>query len=274
MQIGTAVPRGTLLDLASRAVRRLAFEAWRRALGVFATLRAPNAREASARHNDFFFAELGVDRATAEAEYRRICTEIGLARMADDSIHFLAFAALKVAGFRPGTVLELGTATGETTAFLAALFDPAIIHTVELPDDDPIFRRFHGAGADRRAAAARLDRPNIRAHRVNTAFLSGLGLPDFDLIWLDAGHEFPEVAWDHAFCLGKLRKGGWLLSDDIRPSDNLLFRRQRGALDAFAVTEYLNERQESKFRYLLKREDPRLYVLDRKYVAVLHKTVQ
>lgn len=261
---------GAVRHLTRRVTRRMAFEMRRGIFSAYASLRRGSARATAARHNDFFFAELGIERAAAEAMHREACSRVGRAREWNESIHFLAFAALKAAGFRPDDVLELGTASGETTEYLAALFDGAAVYTFELPDDDPIFRRFHGTDTERRTAEARINRPNIRARRANTAFLSRMDLPDFDLIWLDAGHEFPEVAWDHAFCLAKVRPGGWILSDDIRPGDNLLYGGRPGASDAFTVIEYFNARQDAKFRYLLKREDPRLYVLDRKYVAVYH----
>lgn len=231
---------------------------------------ANGARDSVARHNDFFFDALGISRGDAEAARAEASTRSGRSVRADESIHFLAFAALKAAGFRPATVLELGTDSGETTAYLACLFPDATIDTVELPDDDPILRHFHGSGIDPAALAKRLAAPQIRAHRVNTAFLASLDLPEFDLIWLDAGHEYPEVAWDHAYCLGRLRPGGWLLSDDIRPPENRLFRGRPGAFDAWNVTEYLKARG-ANIRYLLKRDDPRLYLLDRKYVAAMQK---
>lgn len=255
-----------------RAVQRVRFAVRRRALGAFAAIAAPRARARVARHNEFFYAELGIDRAAAEVVYREANERSGRRAASGESIHFLAFAALKAAGFRPSQVLELGTASGETTAYLAALFEEATVHTFELPDDDPVLQRFHGGGIDRATLDARLSRSNIVSYRLNTAFLSRQELPDFDLVWLDAGHEYPEVAWDHAYCLGKLRPGGWLLSDDIRPPDNLLFRSRPGALDAYDVTAYFNAREDCRFRYLLKRDDPYLYTLDRKYVAVLHKS--
>jgi predicted O-methyltransferase YrrM len=263
-------PPASIRALAAKAWRRLVFESRKVALGTVAGAAGRRAQARVNAYNDPFFQEVGVAREAAEAQCVAACRKIGRTPSAEDSIHFLAFAALKASGFRPGRILELGTAAGETTHYLAALFPDARLHTVDLPWDDPVFRRYHGKTADERTALVEFRLPNIIPVRINTAFIGTLDLPDFDLIWLDAGHEFPEVAWDHFYCLGKLRPGGWLFSDDLRFPDNRLHRRAE-AHHAALVTEYFNARQATKFRYLLKREDARLYFLDRKYVGYLHK---
>ncbi len=220
-----------------------------------------------------YLSRLGLNRDQAETEYQNICGKCGHLPSEGESIHFRAFAALHSADFRPRNILELGTSTGKTTTFLARLFDKSVVYTVELPEDDPIFRKYHGDGKKARLKSTDLNEPNIRAFRVNTAFLERLDFPDFDLIWIDAGHEFPEIAWDHFYAIGKLCAGGWLFSDDIRPPNNRLYRRLPGAFDAYKVIEYFNTRQDIKFDFLLKRENPRLYLVDRKYIAFLHMPI-
>lgn len=80
-----------------------------------------------------------------------------------------------------------------------------------------------------------------------------------DLIWLDAGHQFPEVAWDHFYCLSTLTPSGWLLSDDIEPDkpcgQTLRYFEERG----FDV------------RYLLKRETPEDYLWRPKMLGLVRK---
>ena len=225
-------------------------------------------RRQVANYNDPFFNDLGVDRATATDVWLRTSVQLGLSTSAVPSIHRLAFAALQVSGFRPRHILELGTSTGKTTLYLSALFPEATLVTVELPDSDPIYKRWHPRG---RGAAENLRKPNIVPLRINTAFIEKEKLPEFDLIWLDAGHFFPEVAWDHFYCLQKLTAGGWVFSDDVRFPDNATTRKRPETLDVWTVIEYFNARQRDQFRFLLKREEPDSFVSDPKYIAYLQK---
>jgi predicted O-methyltransferase YrrM len=227
--------------------------------------------DALAGANGWFFQDLDVDRADAEQLCKETLASLGHASPPEGSIHYLAFAALRCSGFEPANILELGTFRAEASEYLAVLFPDAVVHTVDLPTDDPIVAAFGMDSAGMSERGRRLDRSNIVAHQTNTMFLAELDLPSMDLVWLDAGHHFPEVAWDHAYCLHRLRPGGWLLSDDIRLPDNPLYRRRRGALDAHQVIRYWNDRRTDQFRLLIKREDPDVMMVDPKHIAVLHR---
>jgi predicted O-methyltransferase YrrM len=186
------------------------------------------------------------------------------------SSHNLAFAAVAATGFQPQNILELGTNTGQTARYLAELFPMATVYTVELPADDPLYKHFNKAPATAPESVSKyLDSPRIRALRVNTAYLSKEHLPSFDLIWLDAGHTYPSIAWDHFFCLGVLRAGGWLFSDDLTLPDNWRVRAQPRLLHVYEVIKYYNERQPTRFEYFIKREDPVSFSLNPKYIAYL-----
>lgn len=209
----------------------------------------PELRKLVANHNSFLFNELGISREIAEAMHYATLDRAGLPNRNDDSFHKLAFAAIAASGFKPKTILELGTRTGATAAYLAALFPEATVHTVDLPPSDALYQQWVRDPATHESDLARtLASPNIVSHRINTAFLPSLDLPKFDLIWLDAGHQYPEVAWDHFYCIDRLQPGGWMLSDDIG-ADNPC----RQTLDYFA-DRGLN------VRYLLKRENPEDYL--------------
>jgi predicted O-methyltransferase YrrM len=223
--------------------------------------------------NDFFFDQIGVPHVVARARALDVARQASMPDVMGEKIQYVAFAALSLAGFKPENVLELGTSHGQGTAMLAELFPTSTVHTVELPANDPLFKsmRAEGDGAYTRVVAPRIDRPNIRAYRANTLHLPTLGFPDFDLIWLDAGHNFPEVAWDHFFSLSKLRRGGWLFSDDVTKPDNGLTRYRRDLLDPWTVMEYIAARSPDKFRYLLKRSELQHHIMNRKFVGVLHK---
>ena len=229
--------------------------------------------------NDHFFDSLGIERSDAEKLLEETRKKIPLFEedvhvksQKQQSTHLLAFAALNAAGFSPKNILEIGTYLGFTTCLLSHLFPESIIYTAALPADDPVFDDYHilsGKGVDK-VFEQRLARPNIKVIKKNSGFLWEENLPDFDLIWLDGGHQYPVVAWDHFYSLSKLAAGGWLFSDDIvRPgSDKKSDNHPR--FDAFHTIEYYSRRLPHEFEYLLKREDSSTYIYAKKFIAYYH----
>ncbi len=215
------------------------------------------------------YLELDQERAHQLAEATCTKNDIRYSRLYSSS-HFLAFAALAASGFTPRNILEIGTGSGQTTRVLADLFPDAHVHTVELPLSDPIYGENAGRfDQDRRNQF--LELPRITAHSQNSAFLFDADLPDFDLIWLDGGHVFPEVAWDHFYCLSKLQPGGWIFTDDIRFPDNPLYKVYEGSTDAYETLAYYARRTAHRFFLLIKRTDLHRNLFDPKYVGAIHK---
>lgn len=217
-----------------------------------------------------FMAQLGVTAEAADDAAERACNTIGApySRLYT-SAHYKMIAAIALSGFKPATILEIGTGAGQATRFLAEVFPDAKVHTVELPHDDPIYGP-NTKGFDLARRANFLDLPQITAHEKNSAFLSELNLPDFDLIWLDGGHVFPEVAWDHYYCMSKIRKGGWILTDDVRLPNNPLYRVYEGSTDAYQALRYYAERTAHRFFLIIKRTDAHRNMFDPKYVGAIH----
>jgi hypothetical protein len=124
-----------------------------------------------------------------------------------DSIHRLAFAAFRVNGFSRRNILEFGTDSGETTLYCSELFPEAKIFTVELPDNDPIYLKWHpeSPAALRPNVAKRLVRPTLR---LTTAYLLEEDLPNFRSDLARCGPLFPEVAWDHFFGMTAVQQVG------------------------------------------------------------------
>ena len=228
--------------------------------------------------NDHFFEAINVDRLKAERVLEEIRSKVPLydedvhvQSQMPQSTHLLAFTALKVAGFKPKNILEIGTYLGFTTSLLSHLFPEAQIYTTALPADDPVFDDYHiisGSSVDD-VFEQRLARPNITVMKKNSGFLWEETLPEFDLIWLDGGHQYPVVAWDHFYALSKLTAGGWLFSDDIVRPDEDDRPEEDPRFDAFHTIEYYSKRMQNKFEYLLKREDAATYMYAKKYIAFL-----
>jgi len=226
--------------------------------------------------NDHFFNTLGIERSDAEKLLEETRKKIPLYEedvhvksQKQQSTHLLAFAALNVAGFSPKNILEIGTYLGFTTCLLSHLFPESNIYTAALPADDPVFDDYHilnGQGVDK-VFEQRLARPNITVMKKNSGFLWEENLPDFDLIWLDGGHQYPVVAWDHFYSLSKLASEGWLFSDDIVRTDEDERSEEDPRFDAYHTVEYYSNRLKNKFEYLLKREDASTYLYAKKYIA-------
>ena len=219
-------------------------------------------------YNDHYFKMLNVTRSQCDIKFKETMVKCDLPIKTGESFHRMAFTALAVSGFKPKNILELGTNKGETTAFLACLFPDAKIYTVELPENDPICAGRTDFNYDKMNQQLKKNTsyPNVVPLRSNTAFLMDLKLPSLDLIWLDAGHQYPEVAWDHFYCIQQLHTGGWLFSDDyIQPKNN------GPKKPIHEVVEYFSERMPEKFKLIIKRENVLEFVKRPKYLAFYHK---
>lgn len=198
-----------------------------------------------------------------------------------DSVHWLVFACLADSLPAVSRILEIGTYDGQFTAILARLFPAAEITTVDLPETDPILRSTYQRDADaayRRFVATRdanLAAPNIRFRQFNSAFLLDHVAGPFDLVWVDGGHLYPEVAWDLAAAHHLCRDGGLVLCDDVIPAAD----GQRTAYvspDSYRVLDYFAVRTGAPLHLFLKRcafkhaGVPR----KRKHIAMLRREVR
>lgn len=161
--------------------------------------------------------------------------------LGQDSIHSLIVAAvLSNGGVK--RILELGTFAGNTTALMASLAPDAEIVTVDLPDGEPVHvdyvtRSKIDHDTFLRVRGKNLSAPNIKFVQSDTFFLSPCDLGLFDLVWVDAWHLFPNVAWDTYLAYHVCRPGGLILCDDIEMNERP--GSQRGGPDGYRVTTYL-----------------------------------
>lgn len=195
-----------------------------------------------------------------------------------DSVHWLLFACLSRSTVPAVRILEIGTFDGQFSAILARLFPAAEIVTVDLPESDPILRTTYDRELDTEyqrfvaTRSANLTAPNIRFRQFNSAFLLDNVPGPFDLIWVDGGHLYPEVAWDIAIAHHLCREGGYLLCDDVIPT----LDGQRTAYvspDSFQVLRYVTDRTGAPLHLFLKRSGFKHAVVPRtrKYVAMLER---
>tara|TARA_B100001971_G_C18207116_1_gene548332 strand:- start:50 stop:871 length:822 start_codon:yes stop_codon:yes gene_type:complete len=196
-----------------------------------------------------------------------------------DSIHWLIFSALSN-NKKYNKILEIGTYDGEFTNILGNLFPSSEITTVDLPKHDPLMASFYNRGSSplfleymkKQKINTNLD--NIRLIKSNTFFLMDQLKKNekFDLIWVDGGHLYPDIAWDLCNAYYLLNEGGILLCDDIIMSDKK-YKTNYVSTESWEVLKYIEQRISSPITFLLKRLAPTLYSrkYSRKYVAVLKK---
>jgi predicted O-methyltransferase YrrM len=194
-----------------------------------------------------------------------------------ESIHWLLFSCL-AEDKKISNILELGTFDGETTSILADLFPSANITTIDLPYNDPIFSTTYSREDEiNRKNFIDRQQKNIASDRIkfiqkNSFFLLDVVNEKFDLIWVDAGHLYPEVAWDICNAYYLCKSGGYIMFDDVIPNQKGL-RNGYVSPDSYSVLEYMRKRSNDSITYFFKRESPRWSANPkrRKYVAFMQK---
>jgi predicted O-methyltransferase YrrM len=131
----------------------------------------------------------------------------------------LALAAL-VTGRGVTSVLELGTFDGGTTRLLAEAVGPhGRVTTVDLPEEQLAQLRLppgYGPGDVGREHRAGPHADRVRQLRCDTAELTAERLGEtYELVLVDAAHDYPAGRRDAALALSVLRPGGLVVFDDF-----------------------------------------------------------
>lgn len=196
-----------------------------------------------------------------------------------DSIHWILWAG--ISNLWPiNRILEIGTFDGEGTHILGKLFPQAEIITLDLPENDPILRASYGRESEekyetyKKKQKENLKLSNIKLLNINSFFLTSHVSGPFDLIWVDGGHLFPEVAWDICNAWNMCSPGGFILCDDVLPTQKPISTKYVSS-ESYKVLLYLKDRSDSGVTLFLKRRNPLHYasVITRKYVALIRKLV-
>lgn len=225
------------------------------------------------------FARMNWDLEAAIARLEGLLPVIGRSapfRRESDSVHWVLLSAIADdKSLRIERLLEIGTHDGRFARLASELFPAAQITTVDLPETDPVFRSIYPDLSARKwtkvrdARATNLARSNIQFQAVNSFFLPEACQPGFDLVWVDAGHTYPEVAWDCCNAYHLCRDGALLMTDDILP-DAAVGRTGLVSRATWEMLEVMDKQGITRTELFLKRlnadsvGDPRA----RKYVGV------
>jgi len=225
------------------------------------------------------FSRLGISFDSAVSKTESTFCDVGEQRT-DTSMHYEVFSGISQI-WSATRILEIGTATGQFTSFLAALFPQAFIHTWDLPSEsfrdssvDSYKRIQTGYGDQTSQSRSRLDGlknvVQVRQDSTRLTFESEL----FDIVWVDGDHTFPVVAFDLINALRLVPVNGWICVDDIRPRDT--GRGILGSQETYKTVKHLESIGLVSLTLIMKRLDAANMLLDsdlRKYVAVLRRLV-
>ncbi len=181
--------------------------------------------------------------------------------------------------YKPKRILEIGTATGDFSVFLATIFPDAKIETIDLSRLD---KRFWNATSDLVMTTdwsvsktdleerdARLSSfSNIEFRELNSLALTFEESQKYDLIWVDGDHTYPVVSVDIANALRLLEVGGTLVADDIYEVTQK--RRESGNQESHETLVQFQKAGFIDFNLVLKRLFPEPYYNKRsqKFIAV------
>ena len=118
--------------------------------------------------------------------------------------------------------MEIGTYDATNVFFLSTLFKNSQIISLDLDDNDDIFKTTYKRYDEKYRKNFIAHRDKIVSKCTNVNYIKKNSIKHilfsnekFDLIWVDGAHGYPEVAIDIANSLRLLNKGGYLLCDDV-----------------------------------------------------------
>ena len=198
------------------------------------------------------------------------------------SEHYELFAAISKHE-SPSRILEIGTAEGDFSVFLATIFPDSMIETIDLPSSES---RFWNATTDLSVQDSlgvpasdislrdnKLSKfKNIKFREMNSLGLTFQEDQKYDIIWVDGDHTYPVVAVDIANALRLLKVGGVLGFDDI-----YVTRQENNGWGGQESFEMLTQFQNAgliKFELILKKLFPKqnLSKKDQKFIAVARRS--
>lgn len=159
---------------------------------------------------------LGISLESSEAKIKET-GEVGHKYFSEGYLPMLYFTIAFLALRDVRNILEIGTGFGEMAVFLAELIPSATIYTIDAPPGDRDYEKWAWRKKKEYMDMhiENMKKDNIIFIEKNSFFMPSVGLPEeFELIWIDGGHEFPIVAWDTMFAYNRLKEGGFIFMHD------------------------------------------------------------
>jgi len=226
------------------------------------------------------FKKYGFNYDEALIKLDSILKEIGMENFDSQkgmaSLHWVLFCAISQKT-TINRILEFGAFDGLTTLIISKIFPKAKITTIDLPEDDPIFSNsYQRDNKEYRKLFLQKQKKNTSGDNItlikkNSFFINEVVNETFDLIWVDAGHLYPEISWDICNSYHLCNKNGWLMYDDIIPNQKQ--SSDYDSSDSYNILQYVKQRSENDMTLFLKRFDPEFSANPsrRKYIALIEK---
>ena len=138
------------------------------------------------------------------------------------SEHLIIFTALAKSNHKIKNILEIGTHNARTTCILSKLFPNAQITTVDLEDDNPIFKKTYKRNKNLNRFIKKRNNLLSKHKNINFIQFNSLNLSIVndkiskqDLIWVDGAHGYPIVSADITNSIRFMNRQGVLMCDDI-----------------------------------------------------------
>tara|TARA_B100000315_G_scaffold259513_1_gene315869 strand:+ start:2574 stop:3404 length:831 start_codon:yes stop_codon:yes gene_type:complete len=152
-------------------------------------------------------------------------------------IEALLFSAISIIKNDVYNILEIGTGSGANTYILSCLFPNSTVYSYDLPETDINYESLAWRKHDDEFYK-RVNRKNIVFVEKNSFFTLSDSLPQFDLIYVDGGHDYPVVAWDAMFSYNQTRSDGFIIFDDYNRGNSI---SDSGYNDVNHLIEFLSK---------------------------------
>ena len=154
-------------------------------------------------------------------------------------------------------ILEIGTDRGDFTNFLSRIYPNSQIYTVDLPEDDPIFRKIYGRENEyHRKKFLNERKNNLIPSNINFIKLNSTKLIKeftnikFDIFWIDGNHYNPQVTIDIMNSMQLAHENSIICVDDICFKK---YKKRYVSNESYLTLKNLEENQVLKNYFIYKR---------------------
>lgn len=194
-----------------------------------------------------------------------------------NSEHQILFCAISSSHKKNiNSILEIGTFDGTNAFLLASIFPDAKITTLDLEDENEIFKNTYDRNSQEKRKNFIKERNKLLSLKDNITFLQKNSLSltmenqYFDLIWVDGSHAYPEVAIDISNAIRMSKKNSLILCDDIY-INKILGDKMYNSYASFETINHFSQAGLIDYNLFYKRldTDSNSITKKRKYVSLI-----
>ena len=170
---------------------------------------------------ELIYKKLGLDRAEGLAKIKSLLIRYPEINSDMNSEHSIIFSSLALSSKPFKNILEIGTYDGKNAALLSNSFSNSQITTIDLPENDNIFKNSYQRQnkENRQNFCNKRNQLLKKYNNIKFIELNSLELINFkdkfDLIWIDGAHGYPYSTIDIVNSIRLINKFGIILCDDI-----------------------------------------------------------